>query len=182
MIDIAQEFLSALQLSIQTPIEFITDSDQDGEFIIRFVTSPINDQKLNHFIKLVGARWGKDKTIIHFSLKDDNEISTLTDYLYLTRLNLENLKGVATFNKKYREYFQKMFGKQEIPHLVLKDLKTISEIFSDFLKEKKITLRELSKRTNLTQASLSRFKTGQDIRLSNFLKIVEALGLQIFLK
>lgn len=180
MKDDLDEFFNALQLSIQTPIDSICD-DADGVFEIYFEKHSKSDQKLKDFMKLVGAALGKNKDSIRFNLESDNELLALTDYLYLTRLDRENMKGIATFNKKYCGYLQKILGK-EASDFEIRNLGQVAEEIFSKVREKNMTLRELSEKTGLTQLSLSRFKAGNDIRLSNFFKITGSLGLKVSIK
>ena len=53
-------------------------------------------------------------------------------------------------------------------------------LLNKFVGRRKMTLRELSQKTGLTQVALSNFKSGKsDMRLSSFLKILSALGLKL---
>lgn len=45
-----------------------------------------------------------------------------------------------------------------------------------------MTIRELAEKTGLSMVAISNFRSGKDIRLSNFIKIAEALGLRLKLE
>lgn len=57
----------------------------------------------------------------------------------------------------------------------------ISALIFNIVRDKKMTLRQVSDKTGLTQAAISNFKAGSDIRLSNLIKIANALDLKVTL-
>lgn len=171
-----KEFSSALQLCIKTKVNAVTGGD--GEVIITFDSQPkLDDLQLHKFLKLFDCHWKEDlKTVV---VKNENEINwpQLTLFLFLTRMDEGNISKLAEIDESAGEIAGKLRLK---PHdATIESVKMCSKVIFDNMKDKKMTIRELAERTGLTQVSISNFKAGKDIRLSNLMKIVRALRMHV---
>lgn len=178
-LDETNAFINALQLSINTEIANIVRVSTN-ESTITFSDNLKDDFRLELFQKLVPGVWNASHlsyTIQNFS---SFNIPLITQFLLLTRLKKENIVKLAELDDKYRDFAKKILGPTEDSG----DKKSLSmpqitQMIFDKVAEKKITLRELSHATDLSMVALSNFKAGNDIRLSNLIKICEALELKI---
>lgn len=179
-LDLADAFLNALQLSIQSKVGSIVREDTETKrLLIIFEERIAGDSQLAYFQRIVGGEFAEDadKTLI----VDDAHVDhwpLLLNFLMLTRLNPENMRQLAADDPAYR------------PFILMDDVETSREtallssadagraIFQTIAAQG-LTLREVSRRTGLTQTMLSKFKAGNDIRLSSLLKIARSLGLKV---
>lgn len=171
-------FLNALQLCIASPISGFSHADTASP-LIKFVMMVDDDAGLAKFEKLVPGRWERSSYHVEDILKVD--ISLLTSFLMLTRLQDAQIVSLAEQDGRYRKYAEAL---ALVPHMEIKFINGVSDLRDAIfvaVGEKKLSLKKLSELTGLTQVSLSNFKAGGDIRLSNLLKITKALGIRISL-
>jgi DNA-binding Xre family transcriptional regulator len=176
------KFINALQLSIMSRIgnyEFNNDT------LTIHVEKFKNDTKLKLWQKLISSQlnWiSSDKmTIINL---DSEQINALTNFLLLTRLESHLLKFLADSKQQdVISILKKLpWANEQRKNVEVKDLISAANYIFAKLKEKNMTLRELSELSGMTQASLHRFKNHQDIKLSTLIKMAKALGLVIKLE
>ena len=106
----------------------------------------------------------------------------LTTFLLLTRMEEKNIQKLAEIDSSYAPFLSKLGLKEDVIFNV-NNLKDASAFVFKLVENRKLTLRELSQKTGLTQVALSNFKLGKsDMRLSSFLKITSALGLKLKLQ
>lgn len=180
--DEMNEFINALQLSINSQISswFI----RQDQIEIHFLNREPNDVNLESFQKLVPGIWkpsGKTGGEIFYIIANTEFVSSLsTQFLLLTRLNKENVLTLAELDKKYKPFADKIYGPSDkkIPALI-DNTEDVSRIIFDEVQRQKLTLRQLAEKTTLSPVSLSNFKAGKDIRLSNLIKICQTLKLKI---
>ncbi len=178
--DQIHEFINALQLSIKTEIDSIGFPDSDNIIELTFSEAPKQDKNLDLFLKILSGQWNEQKT--SYTINDSKKIDwgKLTYFLFITRLNIENIQKLTELDSSFKDIADKL-GIKKIATQVSSAEDAARIIFAK-VKDKKMTMRELSERSGLTQAGLSKFKSGGDIRLSSLLKITRVLGLRIKLK
>jgi len=178
------EFISALQVSIKSKIvEY--DADVFSEtLLIQFQRKPLDDPQWALFEKIVGdnGRWAP--RLKGYSIDTAVITSHLINFLLITRLKEENIAKLGKIDPKYRDYVERAVGSSGLQtgaH-ALETLVQISGTIFSISEQNGITIRQLAEQTNLSMVSISNFKAGKDIRLSNFLKIAAALGLKLKLQ
>lgn len=170
------EFINALQLSIESTIDSWTD--EDDAFSLGFSRLCENDAGLKMFEKLNLGKWNAEHT--RFRIPYSEKIALVTSFLMLSRLNLDNIQKLAETKVEYRELASQM----ELATLGdiisnVSSVEDIKEIIFPKMKQMGMTVRQLSEKTGLSQTALSNFKSGKDIHFSNLIEIVKALGLKI---
>lgn len=168
-------FISALQLSIKTKIKFIDEDNNDLK--IHFdKPPPADDKNFNRFTELLKGDWIDDDKcyVIHSANKIDWQKMTL--FLLLTRLDEKNIIKLVQIDKSFRDIAIEKLG---ISSANVENIKHCSEIIFKKMKEKGITYRQLAESTGLTQVTISNFKSGKDIKLSNLIKIIQVLELDL---
>lgn len=173
------EFANALQLSINTKVVSVAC---DGNMIkISFSQGPSpDDENLLSFIGIFEGEWSTDNTV--FIIKNAEKINwpRITLFLLLTRMNSKNIAKLTCLDKTSREIAAKLgFGSARRS---IDSTDTCSKLIFEQLEKKKMTIRELADATGLTQMTINNFKAGRDIRVSNLIKIANALGMEIFIK
>jgi len=176
--DKIDEFINALQLSIISTIGSWTDEDDDESFSILFSKIGKNDFGLELFEKLNLGQWNAERT--SYKMKFSDNIASVTSFLMLSRLSQGNISKLAEINVKYQELASQM-GLVALGELMstIGSVEDVKKIIFDKIKQRGMTLRQLSEKTGLSQTALSNFKSGNDIRLSNLIIITKALGLKI---
>lgn len=173
-------FINALQLSINSQISDWKGEKNNNLISIIFGNVEKNDTGLKLFEELKLGSWNKNKTIYKIEQIDAVDINTLINFLLLSRLQYENIVKIAELEAVYRQFAQKMGI--EVLKSVIAEVSSIEDavtkIFS-VVEKKNMTLREISEKTGLTQTSISNFKAGNDIKLSNLIKIAKAVGLSL---
>lgn len=170
------EFANALQLSIKSKIDKVVF--KDNGVLIYFDSRPArNDEKLYGFLDLFSATWDQKERCFAVEHAGDINWSQVTLFLLLTRMDVTNISKLTQIDKLMADVARRLGLK--ISRSGVDSVGGCSEAVFKLLKEKKMTIRELAEATGLTQVSISNFKSGKDIRLSNFLKIVKALGLNL---
>lgn len=170
------QFINALQLCIKSEISSFAKNDSES-FTITFDSIAKNDEGLNIFEKLVPGSWQQDAytmsgTPIDFEL--------LTQFLLLTRLKADNMQKLAELDSRYQPYVDQVFGKKH--HPLSEEIQKIDQaslLIFEKVKQKNLTMRQLSELTGLTPMTLNNFKSGKDIRFSNFIKLCKAVGVKI---
>ena len=173
--------LNALQLSIDSPVDSITDADEDFPRFYLNVEPRKNDERFKYFTTLIKGEWKNQSTYaIHDSpLAFSQEFIS---FLLVTRLKKENMRSLAETDKAYQTFVEKLkLTTTSTKNLVITTDDQARTLIFTIIKNKKITLRHLAQKTGITQTALSNYKAGSDIRLSNMLKIAEAIGLKITL-
>lgn len=173
----AYVFVSALQLSITTKIKLVSPED-NNVLKIYFDSRPLPDDKnLAIFLKLLKGDWRGDGTCFVVHAADEIDWEQLILFLLLTRLDEKNIIKLAQTDKSVRNIAE-MLG-YKFASRGVESVKECSKIIFDRIKEKKMTIRELAELTGLTQVSIGNFKSGKDIKLSNLIKIMRALNMDL---
>lgn len=172
-----KEFANALQLSIMTEIKGVRVID--GNVMIEFARYA-DDDNIRKFAAIVGSSWKKGDA--KFVVGDTGKINwpQLTLFLLLTRLNENNMGKFAELDPSARVFTDKLGLQTSIENF--KSVKDCSQFIFNVMKEKNMTIRDLATATGLTQVTISNFKAGKDIKLSNFIKIIQVFGLELKLK
>lgn len=187
-------FVNAVQLSIQSKIVGSRLDPQQGVVLAIYRFKDEIDENLKKLDLLLGGRWEKlneeaetEADTVGFIDHDvyiipgnGDDLSLLTSFLLLTRLKDDEVRVLAKHDRRYRPLAQRLgLIQQEEMTSDLASLDDAARIIFSEIEKQSLTLREVSEKTGLTQAMLSHFKKGRDLRLSSLLKIVEALGLKL---
>ncbi|MBI2335706.1 MAG: helix-turn-helix transcriptional regulator [Deltaproteobacteria bacterium] len=174
------QFINALQLSIKSQVGRYT-IPSSNQMIIHFDSVEEDDQGLLSFQQLFPGQWNKQRN--SYFIQDTHLVDwqLVTHFLMLSRLQKDNMQKLAELDNK----FYSLLKKANLTKTINKQDKTITTlvdavdiVFSAIAKQK-LTLRQVSELTGLTQVSLSNFKAKRDIRFGNLLKILNALGLKL---
>lgn len=181
--DLIDEFINAMQLCIQSVIEGVQWDSSANTLEVCFDSAAAKDQKLKKIKKLLPLEKEYELGfVLKLSYFKSDDWKKLTTFLLLTRLEDANIQKLGELDSSYSHFLQKL-GFTKALFEEVDSLERAAEIIFRIVKEKKMTLRELSKMTGLSQVALSNFKSGKsDIRLSSFLKVLSALGLKLKLK
>lgn len=184
-------FLNSLQLSVKSSIDSITLIGTDS-IVINFDAIQNSDPGLDLFTTFFPGKWDKNHKSYEVDfLKMDLDLHFVTNFLLLTRLNLENIKKMIPsghFDKilcgRMKKIEERILNDTGLDSLTkeTQNIEDFKKFFFDSVKQKKMTLREISERSGLTQAAISNFKSGTDIRLSTLLKLCQAVNLKLFLR
>ena len=171
-------FIAALQISIDSQI--ITWQIDKATVRICFDARAKNDPKVRLFEKMVLGTWNSNhqEYTIHEAEKKITPI--ITNFLMLTRLDHQNMRKLQNLDSDYSLLAKSVLSSTEDTTpagLILDSLLEASHAI--FSLKKGMTIRELSEKTGLSMVAISNFKAGKDIRLSNFLKIAKAIGLNV---
>lgn len=171
------KFHSALQLSIESEIKIILFNPEG--YSLSFAKKPTHDERWFYFERLSTGYWKKvDHKEWRYQFPSETfDIQKLTQFLLLTRLSKENILKIASLDPRFKEYSYKIF-KEDSANQTFDNMEEIISFIFSIIEKKKLTIRELSEKTGLSMVSISNFKTGKDIRLSNFLKILKGLELK----
>lgn len=173
------EFLNALQLSTDCKIK--SGRSENKQIHVSFDQDARDDRHCQFFQNITHGEWSNDGKTLKFSITDDHTLKMFWTLLMMTRLEDENMRGLAKIDRDFAWLNNVLDSKQNPAATVIHDIKRASEFVFSEIQNKKMTLRELSELTGLTQVTLSRFKQGQDVRLSSFLQMTRALGIEIIL-
>lgn len=177
------EFQSALQLSIDSKIDTVFKNPE--VYSLSFQKRPRSDERWAYFEKLTEGEWKEvNKVYLYQFPQSAIKLEDLTQFLFLSRLEKENMLKLASLDLRYKKYVIKIFGIVEgvsNASIFANPEQIIAFIFSE-IEKRKMTIRELAQRTGLSMVSISNFKAGKDIRLSNFLKILSVLGIKMKLE
>lgn len=179
MTDLVPAFLNALQLSLSSPILAEVQKHPRSPILIFHFAQNINtDKNIQKFLDLLkpNLKW-LDKNTLEWNDASEENLQTLTEILILTRLNDQNLIKLAGMNAKFEPWIKKL----NLADPENKNLNLHNFIFSQ-MQKKQISQSQIAKNADLSLVSLYKFKKGGDIRLSNFIKILDALNLEIQIK
>jgi len=171
--------INAIQLCIKSKITGFVRYKDDKILTLSFTQITKDDKNLDNIFKLLRVHWNKQNESYQFDLTAI-DISLLTNFFILSRLKKENMIELAFIDKKYQPLIEQLglkIKKESVTQINNLD-DAINRIFEE-IKRKGLTIREVSEKTGLTQASISNFKAGRDIRLSNLIKMIHALGLDL---
>lgn len=172
-------FMNALQLSINSKLDKLSFEKNEHSIALHFQPRHHDDENLKKFFKLLSphAKW-QDKNSLVWNEATEGNIEALTELLILSRLKDENLKALSQKHHRFKKWTQKL----NLPLATSEQTNSphgIAKLVFQTLEEKNMTLNELAERSNLSLVSLHRFKKGNDIKLSNLLKILKALNLKM---
>lgn len=171
-----EEFANALQLSIKTKISGV--DLENGSLNIKFESAILpDDTNFFRFLKIFEGEWKPGQKNYAIRNADKFNWPQITLFLLLTRMNEENILKLAEIDPSMGEISKKLGLKTSGTNIG--SVKKCSELVFEKLEDKKMTIRELAERTGLTNVTISNFKAGGDIRLSNLLKIIGAVGLKL---
>lgn len=180
MITVSHDQMNALINAMQLCIQSVIDSwsnNGSNSISIQFDSMEPTDKKFQKLKKLLPMASETTNKIILIDF-DADYCRALTTFLLLTRLEDKNMQKLAAMDSGYDLFLQKLGLKRDSVTSIA-SLQEATQVIFKIVEERKMTLRELSEKSGLTQAALSNFKTGKtDIRLSSFLKIAAALGLK----
>ena len=179
------EFLNTLQLSIDTKIKEDGASSiltNEEVISISFSKKPKADERWEYFEKLTEGTWKHSENGIWLYQipRGAFDINDLSKFLLITRLNKNNLLKIAELHSEYKKYVDKIFDRlpKKNQGMIYSMDRARQSIFEK-MSQNNMTLLKLAHQTGLSMVTLSNFKSGKDIRLSNFLKITEALGIGV---
>lgn len=174
-----KEFGNSLQLSIKTKI--VGARYDKGDVVIKFDSRPKpDDANLHKFLKTFEGKWVSKQKEARIPNANDVNWPKVTLFLLLTRMNAENIRKLSEDNPDFADIAAKT-GVRSCDKNI-NSLKSCSQRIFEKVKEKRMTIRGLSETTGLSQVSIQNFKVGNDIKLSNLLKIIKALGLGLKIK
>lgn len=176
--------LNAIQLGIKSTVKSLRLETIQNNVVVSLMFKIVErpDVELELLTTLLPGQWLKSKYVFHWPR--DVSISELTQFLMLTRLDQKNMLKLAEIDPRFVKYTNKLNLKNTLPPATphpIHSIEQAAQTISKTLKEQNGTLRSLAEQCDLTQVALSRFKSGGDIRLSNFLKLAEALNLEVTL-
>ncbi len=179
--EIFSAFQNALQLSLNTRILAgkISGTADKTTIEIRFFKRNPDDTKLESFTKILGnSAIFLTPTTLEWQNANFKEVELITELLMLSRLDQNNLNKLAEIDPRFAPWVQNKFKTHAKVELKINP----TQIIFDQLEKKQIPQSNFSKKTGLSLVSLYKFKNGGDIRLSNFLKMLDALNLEIHIK
>lgn len=165
-------FMNALQLSLNSKIDSIAIDPH--RVVLDFERFDRNDSKTALFEKLVPGNWVKPEKSYQINDPHTVENELLINFLQLSRLEEKNAVKLAEIDPRYRPFVDQMGLLTNSP---IMDFSSLNSIIFKKIQERKMTLRELSEKTGISQVALSQLKKGRDMRLSNLFKILKALGM-----
>ena len=177
MSNVIEPFLNALQLSIPILIvDSIVEPDTDNILEIHFSENAEQEPHVQTFVKMLqpNISW-LNQSSLEWADATTMNVTNMTELLILTRLNKQNLKKMAELDSKFKPWVNKL-------NLEKHQNKNFSDLLFSQSTKQHMTQTELAKKSNLSLVSLYKFKNGGDIRLSNFLKMLDALNLEMVIK
>lgn len=173
------ELANALQLSIETKISRIS---QDGDSLkIEFDAEPRReDRKLFSFLGLVEGDWDGGSRAFIVRNAGSLKLPKIILFLLLTRMDEENIHKIAELDESAREIAEKLGVRSS--GSMIDSVEKCSKAIFERMQKRKMTIKELAEATGLTQVTISNFKSGRDVKLSNLLKIARALGMNFRLR
>jgi hypothetical protein len=179
--EIINQFFNAMQLSLTSTLGVIP-----REGCILFEELKENDPHIKLMEKLLPGHWasvGPDKDIKQvYYIKDFDklDLALITNFLILTRLNKKNIVALAKENTLFYPLC-KQLGLAQSCHTI-DSLQAFANLLRSDMEQKGLTIRQLADMTVLTQLSISKFKSGSDIKLSNLMKVAHALGRRLIIE
>lgn len=171
-----KEFANALQLSIKAKIGAVEIAGENN-VRIRFALPPKSGDEFFNFIWLVNGRWENNQSDFVIEGADKIKWSRLNLFLLLTRMKEENIQKLVEIDPSAAE----IAGRLKLPSTIanIDSVRKCSQVLFKGMEKKKMTIRELSEASGLTQVAISNFRAGGDIRLSSLIKIINALGMRL---
>lgn len=178
-LDELNSFMNALQLCVKSPISGFSMPDSK-RILVTFDHVEKNDSNLKAFEKIIRGHWNPDGDTYEIPRPENDAMADLTQFLLLTRMSPKNMAKLTELDTRFKK-FADALEKSDAPNeaVDIRSLAQASGIIFDEVRQKNMTLRKLSELSGLTQVALSNFKSGTDIRLSNFIKLADVLGLKI---
>ncbi|MBU0506740.1 MAG: helix-turn-helix transcriptional regulator [bacterium] len=174
------QFINALQLSINSSINSITDNDADNHYSIN-ITKQKNDTQLQYFTKIIKGHWTNQSTYL-IQDTDTAFSQDFINFLLVTRLNKDNMIKIADIDSIYTLFVDKLgFFQINENNIIISNSEQLRNIIFETIKKNNFTLREISEKIGITQTALSNYKAGSDIRISSLLKILKVLDLKMIL-
>lgn len=167
--------LNALQLCIASPVLGYSLENN----AIAFSTLVDGDTGLEKFKKLIPGRM--EHSTYHVEDISTVDIFLLTSFLMLTRLQDAQIISLAGQDNRYRPYANVLKLLPDGGETVITTIADAKDAIFKTIEQKKWPLKKVAELTGLTQVTLSNFKAGGDIRLSNLLKIAKAVGVRVVL-
>jgi len=174
--DEIRELANAVQLSISSEITGV-HRVRDGALEIGFARNARKDPRLATLARMVKGEFRESGKILRIENAEAVDWPRITSFLLVTRLARKNVRVVES-DPQYRTIFVegRRSSRAATP---VGDVASAANIIFKAVESKGMTLRTLAEKTGLTQVTLSKFKAGNDIRLSSLLKIAKALDLQL---
>jgi DNA-binding Xre family transcriptional regulator len=174
--DELNEFVNALQLSIDTKIVGFRHAP-DASLIIEFAEDASKDRNLKKFANMIDGFFQQSSRVLRIPNASAVDWQKLTSFLYVTRLTKSNVETISRMGPRYVFLVEKDAAVQ--PSFTINNIRDAADRLFSIVDERKMTMRTLAEKTGLTQTSLGKFKAGGDIRLSNLIKIANALGVRL---
>ncbi|MBI2342907.1 MAG: helix-turn-helix transcriptional regulator [Deltaproteobacteria bacterium] len=184
-------FVNAAQLCLQTAIKRVIwdqlniSGHASGSHMLQLVfdRDPRGDEHFAYFQQLTRGRWDAKRSGLMIDNINQLLQTPIVSFLMLSRLSKEHMLHLARLDAKYRPCVEQLFGKAWTSKTVIveRPQEAAAVVFAH-VAQQRMTIRTLAEKTGLTQVALSKFKGGQDIRLSNVLKILKALGLRLWIE
>lgn len=182
-------FISALQISVSSPLthHLLTQFDTEGHILkIGFAQKVPGDKGLKKFERIMPGKWkslgGGKNWEYGIEALEAFDIVSITNLLLLTRLQDDQIVALVEQDPRYRPYAQALGllpeSKGGAPILSLGQAR---DLIFQTIAQKGLSLAAIAQHAGLSQVSLSNFKAGGDIRLSNLLKIAKAVGVKLVL-
>ena len=174
--DELRELENALQLSLSSKILGVHQA-RDGAIEIGFARNALKDPRLAMFARMVKGEFRESGKTLKITDAAAVDWPKMTSFLLVTRLARQNVKAMER-DPQYRAMVtvSRRSSRAATP---VGDVASAANLIFNAVEAKKMTLRTLAEKTGLTQVTLSKFKAGNDIRLSSLLKIAKALDLQL---
>lgn len=172
-------FANALQLSINSSLSSV-EMKNDGLVVIKFDNRTDGDHSLELLLKFFSGEW--DKSGRSFAVKNAEAIDwrKLTLFLQITRMQEDSIMTLAMIDASAYKIAKELGF--DLKTGDTDNVQSIVQAVFERVKKKGFTLRQLADMSGLTQASLSNFKAGKDIKLSNLMRILKALDMKLRLK
>lgn len=182
-------FVNALQLCISSQIMSWQGPhyrSSDNLFVINFGPWDPDDSNLEKFQKIVPGRWVTSefkKRIYSYFIQnlDQIDLSLLTNFLLLTRLQDDQIVSLASQDARFRPFEEALGLASKEAAKPIVALADIRDVVFKTIGQKNMSLKTVAELTGISQVSLSNFKAGNDIRISTLLKIAKALGVKLTL-
>lgn len=181
-----EAFVNALQLCLKYQVIRYDYNFAEDVFLMSFTSTESHDESLDKFKRLVPGESKKlDKYKHQYRIKNFQQLDLglLTNFLLLTRLQDDQIRAIADHDPRYRPY-AKTLGllSAEIDSTPILSLVQARDFIFRTIEKKAVSLAMVAQQAGLSQVSLSNFKAGGDIRLSNLLNIAKALGIKLTMK
>lgn len=188
-------FLNALQLSINSEIvelnhntvkKIVRDTQRSHDIVFKIIPyeqDPHFEKIKVLFDRIPIASKAKSSTQI-YALKEvlNFALGDLTAFLLLTRLDDEQMQALASCDSRYQAVVKGLKLSDHSQVSSIHNVQSLAHFIFKEIENRKLTLRELSQLSGLTQGMLAKFKKGNDLRVSSLLNILDALDLKIIIK